>query len=164
MNDFLDRVRGAMENYFGGDIRRIQHALQVTAYAGELLDYIDADRTLTLTAAYLHDIGIPEAERKHGSCAGPLQEKEGPPVARRLLEELQAPTELTEKVCALVGSHHTPAAVDSPEFRILWDADALVNLAEVMPGKSSEERRAILEKALVTEPGFRRAMKIYLDQ
>lgn len=163
MNDFLDRVRAAMENYFGSDARRIEHALQVAAYAGELLDSIDADPTLTLTAAYLHDIGIPEAERKHGSCAGSWQEKEGPPVARRMLEDLQAPPELTEGVCSLVGTHHTPAAIDSPEFRILWDADALVNLAEVMPVKSPEERRAILEKAFVTEPGFRRALEIFLD-
>ena len=30
---------------------------------------------ITLAAAYLHDIGIPEAERRYGSCAGPHQEE-----------------------------------------------------------------------------------------
>jgi len=159
---FLDSVRSAMEEYFGSDARRIAHAHRVAGFATELLSYIDADETLTLAAAYLHDIGIPEAERKFGNCAGPLQEQEGPPVARALLEKLAAPTDLTDRVCALVGAHHPPAAIDSPEFRILWDADALVNLAEVVPGKTPEEIEAILHKAMVTEPGYRRARAIFL--
>ena len=162
MTDFIEKVRIAMEAYFGDDKRRIEHALQVAGYAGELLSYIDADEMTTLAAAYLHDIGIPEAERKHGSCAGPYQEQEGPPVARKILEGLGAPEQLVSTVCALVGSHHTPAAIDSPEFRILWDADALVNLAEILPGKSPGQIRTILEKSMVTEPGFRRAVDLFL--
>lgn len=163
MPDFLQQVREAMEDYFGADARRIAHALQVRAYAEELLGYIDADPTVTSTAAYLHDIGIPAAERKFGSCAGPYQEQEGPPVARALLAGLGAPASLIETVCAMIGKHHTPGGVDSPEFRILWDADALVNLSEVVPGKSPEQVRAILDKSLVTEPGYRRALSLYLS-
>jgi putative nucleotidyltransferase with HDIG domain len=150
VSDFLQQVRLAMVGYFGADSRRIDHALQVTAYAEELLAYIDADPTVTLTAAYLHDIGIPNAERIYGSCAGTHQEELGPPVARELLTSLKAPAELIETVCAMIGKHHTPAGVNSPEFRILWDADALVNLDEVVPGKSSEQVRTILGKWLVT--------------
>ena len=159
----LPAVRRAMEAYFGADRRRIEHALQVAGHAERLLAYIDADPVLTLAAAYLHDIGIPEAERKFGACPGPLQEQEGPPVARALLQELDAPLPFIEAVCALVGAHHTPEGVDSPEFRILWDADALVNLAEVLPGKSPEKVRAVLERALVTEAGFQAARALYLS-
>jgi len=163
MTDFIDRVHAAMEAYFGADARRIAHARQVVAYARELLDYIDADPTSTLAAAYLHDIGIPEAERRYGSCAGPHQEELGPPVAREILERLGAAPALVETVCTLIGRHHTPAGVDSPEFRILWDADALVNLVEVVPGKTPEQVAAILEKSLVTEPGYRRAVSLFLS-
>lgn len=163
MSDFLQRVRQAMEDYFGADIRRIGHALRVAAYAEEMLAHIDADPTVTLTAAYLHDIGIPDAERIYGSCAGPYQEELGPPVARELLLGLGAPAELIASVCAMIGSHHTPGGVDSPEFRILWDADMLVNLDEVLPGKSPEQVRAILDQSMVTEPGYRRALALYLS-
>lgn len=163
MTDFIERVRAAMETYFGADARRIAHARQVAAYARELLDCLDADPATTLAAAYLHDIGIPEAERLYGSCAGPRQEELGPPVAGALLTELAAPASLIETVCTLVGRHHTPGGVDSPEFRILWDADALVNLSEVVPGKSPEQVRAILDGSLVTEPGHRRALALYLS-
>jgi HD superfamily phosphodiesterase len=164
MSDFSEKVRVAMEAYFGDDNRRIEHALQVAGYARELLSYIDADEMTTLAAAYLHDIGIPEAERKYGSCTGPYQEQEGPPVAREILNELGAPEHFVSAVCALIGSHHTPAAIDSPEFRILWDADALVNLAEILPGKSPGKIRTILEKSMVTEPGFRRALTLFLPE
>lgn len=160
--DFIEQVRAAMEGYFGADAKRVAHARRVADYARELLAGIDADETVTMTAAYLHDIGIPEAERRYGSCAGPLQEQEGPPVARAILEQLDAPAPLVDVVCTLVGRHHTPGGVDSPEFRILWDADALVNLEEVVPGKTRAEVRVILDKWLVTEAGFRRAIAIYL--
>lgn len=160
---FLARVRSAMEQYFGCDQRRIEHALQVSLYSEELLAYVDADPVLTLTAAYLHDIGIPEAEKKHGSSAGSWQELEGPAVATSLLTELGAGLPFINLIAEIVGSHHTAAAVDSPEFRILWDADALVNFAEILPSKSDEEIEAILQKHMVTEPGFQLARKLFME-
>ncbi|MEJ2199811.1 MAG: nitroreductase family protein [Desulfuromonadaceae bacterium] len=158
---FIGAVAEAMETYLGADVRRIDHAHRVAGYARELLAGIDADETITMTAAYLHDIGIHEAERKYNSSAGHYQEQEGPPIARSMLEELGADQRLISTVCALVGCHHTPAAIDSPEFRILWDADALVNLAEVMEGKTPEEVERVLDRALVTEAGYRRARRLY---
>ena len=159
---FLEDVRAGMENYFAPDRRRIDHALQVCGHARDLLTYIEADPVLTLTAAYLHDIGIHEAERKHGSSAGNWQELEGPPVARTLLAQLGAEHDLIEKVAEIVGSHHTPGAVDSPEFRILWDADALVNFAEGLAAKTDRQIETILHRHMVTEAGFRMARKRFL--
>mgnify|MGYP001209466509 CR=1 FL=1 len=159
---FLAQVREAMEFYFGADQRRIAHALKVTAHARFLLGFIDAQPVLTLAACYLHDIGIPEAERKYGCCAGKQQEVEGPPVARQILQRLGVDPELIDAVCLLVSRHHTPAGVDSPEFRILWDADALVNLTEVVSGKEQHRIEEILSRSLVTEPGYRRACQLYL--
>lgn len=158
----LDQVKGAMELYFGNDVRRIAHAHDVTGHALRLLPYVDADPLETLCASYLHDIGIPEAERKYGQCSGKLQEQEGPPVARKILAELTGDICLIDKVCALVGRHHTANGLDTPEFRILWDADALVNLAEVVRQQEPHAIETIIEKALVTEPGHRMATDLYL--
>jgi putative nucleotidyltransferase with HDIG domain len=159
---FLDQVNAAMQNYFGADRKRIEHALQVASYARELLRHIDADEQLTMTAAYLHDIGIHEAERKHGSSAGKYQELEGPAIAAHILENLGAEAEFIRSVCEIIGKHHTPAAIDSPEFRIIWDADDLVNLQEILPGKPTAEIEKILDKSLVTEYGLRLARKKFL--
>lgn len=159
---FLAKVRGAMQDYFGADQRRIDHALQVSCYAEELLSYIDADPVVTLAAAYLHDIGIPEAERKHGSSSGRWQEIEGPPIARQILAKLDAGEALTGQVEAIVASHHTRNGIDAPEFRIIWDADALVNFAEVLPSKSAEQIEGLLQGHMVTEPGFRIARRMFI--
>ncbi len=159
---FLDQVRMAMESYFASDTRRIAHAHEVAGHVVELLKEIEADASVAICAGYLHDIGIPEAERKFGSCNGKLQEQEGPPVARKILAELEAEVELINQVCELVSLHHTPEGVDAPEFRILWDADALVNLGEVVSQKNPEELEQLLSKALVTEPGLRLARGKYL--
>lgn len=159
---FLDRVRCAMENYFGDDLRRIEHALQVASYAELMLQFIEADAVLTLSAAYLHDIGIHEAVRRHGSSAGNWQELEGPPIATQILTSLEAGVCLIERVSALVGCHHTPDGDDSAEFRILWDADALVNFAEVLPGMSRGKRERIINAHMKTEPGCQMARKLFL--
>ncbi len=161
---FLSAVRAAMEQCFGADQRRIDHALQVSRYAGKLLPYIEADPVLTLTSAYLHDIGIHEAERKHGSNAGNWQELEGPPIASAILAELGAECRFIELVAEIVGNHHTSCAVDSAEFRIIWDADALVNFAEVLPAKSAEQVEALLRRHMVTEAGFQIARKLFLEE
>lgn len=162
MTELLGPIEDAMQAYFGADAQRIDHARQVAAHARELLRYIEADEAVTMAAAWLHDIGIPEAEGRYGSCTGPQQEELGPPVARAILHQLSAPMAFVDQVCALIGRHHTPGGIDSPEFRILWDADALVNLAEVTPGKGAADVAAMLEKWLVTKAGYQRARKIYL--
>jgi predicted HD phosphohydrolase len=159
---FLVTVKEAMERYFANDQRRIDHALQVSIYAGELLAYIDADPVVTLASAYLHDIGIPMAERKHGSSSGKWQELEGPPIARKILLDLGAESVFTEQVAEIIANHHTRDGVKSPEFRVIWDADALVNFAEALPSRGEEQRENILQDHMATEAGFRIARRIFI--
>ena len=159
---FLDKVCAAMQDYFGDDQRRIEHALQVASYAEQMLAFIEADAVVAMSAAYLHDIGIPEAERVHGSSAGNWQEIEGPPVARRILQQLEAEPELIKRVATLVGCHHTPNGDNSAEFRILWDADALVNFQNIAEGKDRGQMEVIINNHMMTEPGFRIAQNLFL--
>ena len=77
----------AMEAYFNGDTKRTSHARKVTEYAEALLKQEGGDYLIVIGASVLHDIGIHEAQRKHGSTTGKYQEIEGPPIARRILTE-----------------------------------------------------------------------------
>lgn len=152
---------GAMKEVFGDDQRRINHALKVTEHAEALLSEVPANRAVALAAAVLHDIGIHEAERKHGSSAGKWQEMEGPPIARRILTGLREPEEFISAVCGIVGSHHTAGKVDSPEFDTVWDADWLVNLDEEGLARDRSKLAASIGRVFRTEAGRRRAVAAY---
>ena len=146
----------AMKEVFGDDRRRIAHALEVLGHAEDILAEEGGDPLVVQAAAILHDIGIREAERKHGSAAPKYQELEGPPIARRILERLGVDAPRIEHVVRIVGSHHTAGDLDTDEFRIVWDADRLANWAEECPADPAG-RRAFVEKAFRTEAGRRLA-------
>lgn len=119
--------------YNGSDVARIHHLIKVTGFADAIshAEVDDADTRYTLTiAAILHDIGIHEAERKYGSSAGPYQEKEGPAVARGILEPMGMPENVTERVCWLIAHHHTMKPIGGIDHQILLEADFLVNAYE----------------------------------
>ncbi len=126
----VDRLIEEMKKVFGDDQRRITHALMVLERAQEILRGEKADPRVVLAAAVLHDIGIREAEKRHGSSAPGYQELEGPPIAERIMKDLGLDPATIEHVTRIVGSHHSAKDIDTPEFRIIWDADRLVNLSD----------------------------------
>ncbi len=150
-----DGLIDEMKGVFGDDDRRIRHALAVLDYAQQLLEAEGGDPLVVKAAALLHDIGIQEAERKHGSCAGKYQEMEGPAIARQILEKHNVPHEQIDHVCRIVGSHHSANDIDTLEFQIIWDADWLVNLADEAEGRGEEEVKKLARKVFRTETGKR---------
>ena len=131
MEVLKDRLTRSMMDYFGQDESLIQHALRVTRHAEDNLQHEEsADRDVVIAAAILHDIGIPEAERKHGSSAGEYQELEGPPIARELMRQEGLPERMIEEVCQIIAHHHTPGVVDTVNFEVVYRADVKVNLED----------------------------------
>ncbi len=160
-----ERLIGAMKDTFGGDERRISHALRVLQYARDILVADGEEPTsaqVVEAAAILHDIGIQEAERKHGSSAGRYQEIEGPPIARRLMEDAGLAEETIEHVCRIVGSHHSAGDIDTPEFRVIWDADWLVNIPDEHPDHTREQLGRLIDKVFKTEAGRQIACETFL--
>ena len=119
--------------YDKGDPKRIQHFMKVHDFARTIgqLEGLDKQTLYILeAAAVVHDIGIHVCEEKYGSCEGKLQEKEGPAIAKELLERLGYKQEVIDRVCYLVGHHHTYTNIDDVDYQILVEADFLVNLYE----------------------------------
>lgn len=158
----VDRLVAAMKKEFGDDQRRITHALTVLDKAQELLREEGGDPRVVLTAAILHDIGIQEAEKKHGSSAGKYQEIEGPPITRRIMEELNLDEDTIEHVIRIVGSHHSARDIDTLEFRIIRDADWLVNIPDEFPDADSDEISRKIEKIFKTSAGKKKAYEMYV--
>ena len=152
-----DRVAAAMKQYFGGDCKRIGHAAKVAEYAERICEETGGDLVVVLCAAYLHDIGIREAERKYQSTAPRYQHREGPPIARNILVEAGGDTHLVEEVCDIVGHHHHPRKDETLNFKIIYDADLIVNLEEEQKERpdGTERFREVIEKRMFTEAGKR---------
>ncbi|MDP2743955.1 MAG: phosphohydrolase, partial [Dehalococcoidia bacterium] len=67
------------------------------------------------------------------------------------------------EVCDIIGHHHTPGKIDSPNFRILYDSDWLVNLPDDHGGESKEVLGRRIDSVFLTEMGRQMARQIYLD-
>lgn len=152
--DLTNKLIEEMISYNRGDAKRIQHFIKVHSFAkliGETEDLSPAELFVLETAAVVHDIGIKPSEAKYGRCDGKLQEQEGPEPARELLEKLGYEKTVIERVCYLVAHHHTYENVEGMDYRILLEADFLVNLYE--DGISKEGVQRAYEKIFVTETG-----------
>ncbi len=150
-----------MEAYFGQDRKRINHAHSVAGYAGELMREEGGDYPVVIAAAFLHDIGIHVAERKYGSTSGKYQEIEGPPIARRILTGLGFETGQVEEVCEIIAHHHSPGKVTTLNFKILYDADWLVNLRDEYDIQDKNKLSRVIEKVFLTPRGRALAREIY---
>jgi HD superfamily phosphohydrolase YqeK len=157
-----DRVALEMKRTFGRDFRRIAHATKVARYAERIVKAERGDPAVVLAAAYLHDIGIKEAERKYNSSAARYQEEEGPPIAREILAKLGARADLIAEVCDIISHHHHPRDGDTLNFQCLYDADLIVNLEENHREQPiAQERLAtMIEKNFFTEAGRRLAQEV----
>jgi len=131
---------------FGDNPERVSHAIKVLEKAERILQEEKAAPRVVLAAALLHDIGMKEAERKHGSAAPRFQELEGPPVARRLLEDFDFSEEDTEHICRIIADHHSGMEDETPEFRVVWDAYRLAGFCEEYPDAGGREKQKLLEK------------------
>lgn len=150
-----DRIAIEMKKYFKQDFKRIGHASRVARYAEKIGIAEGGNMAVILAAAYLHDIGIHEAERKHQSTAARYQEAEGPAIARAIMEKLGAVENLIEEVCDIIGHHHHPRAEETLSFKVLYDADLIANIEDNHKASSPDpgKIRKIIESSFFTENG-----------
>jgi len=157
-DSYREKILWEMRKYFGTDGKRIYHAERVLRFAELLLNDEKGDPRIVIPAAILHDIGIKECERKYNSTNGQLQEKEGPPIARRIMERLGIKEEIINEVCQIIACHHSPGELDTLNFKILYDADWLVNFREY-PSKIDKK---LIDKVMLTAKGRELAYQLYL--
>ena len=150
----LEELCECMIEYYEGDPKRIQHFIKVHSFAAMIGQKENLDETTQFileAAAYTHDIGIKPAEEKYGSCDGKLQEQEGPIVAQKMLSEVGIENYMIERICYLIGNHHTYDHVEGMDYQILIEADFLVNMLE--DDMSERSIRKAYEQIFKTESG-----------
>lgn len=152
--NMINKLHCAMINLYSGDTKRIQHFCKVYTYAKLIAEMENVDNnTLFIieAAALTHDIGIHASEEKYGSCNGKLQEKEGPAIAKKLLEKLDFDNRVSDRVQYLIAHHHTYNNIDGIDYQILVEADFLVNMHE--DNLSHQGIQSAYKKIFQTESG-----------
>jgi hypothetical protein len=152
-----------MIEYFQTDVRRINHAFKVVDFAFIIAEDQSIDREtkeIIIYAAILHDIGIKEAEKKYNSSIGRYQEIEGPPIAYEMLSELNISEEIINRVCYIIGNHHSYKKIDGTDFQIVVEADMLVNIFEENMNNNAIEN--IKENIFKTGTGKKLISTMYL--
>ena len=155
----INKLTTEMIKYYKGDPKRINHFLKVFSYSkfigmNENLD--EKTQFILETAALVHDIGIKISEEKYNSSSGKYQEIEGPAMVQKMLENLNYDKDIIERVCYLVGHHHTYNSINGMDYQILVEADFLVNLYEdkIYEGQYSQSAvESVYNKIFKTETG-----------
>ena len=160
--DIKQDLKQKLVAYFGADKKRIEHAKRVMYFAEELLKQETADWHIVIPASILHDVGIKVAEEKYGSSAGHYQEKEGPSIARKILLEMKFKNEDIDEICEIIAHHHSPGKINTINFKVLYDADWLVNLKDELNIKDKSKLKEVINRIFLTEAGKTLAEKLYL--
>ncbi len=152
-----------MERYFGDDTKRIRHARNVMGFAEMILKEHKADWHIVIPASLLHDIGIKRAQEKYGSTSGHYQEIEGPAIAEAILNKLGVKKSDIDEICQIIAHHHSPGIVNTENFKVLYDADWLVNLKDEYDIKDRQKLIRIIDRVFLTETGKRLANDTYVN-
>lgn len=152
-----------MISFSEGNIHDINHLLKVFSFAqtiGKSEKLSETEQVILEAAALVHDIACAMCRVKYGNTNGPYQEKEGSPLAEKVLSELGFSSNIIERVVFLVSHHHTYSNVDGLDYQILLEADFLVNADESQLSKTAIEE--MKKRVFKTETGIRLLDSMYL--
>lgn len=151
-----------MIDFYKGDLHDINHFLKVWAFAKNIGEQegLDARTQETLElAAVVHDISCPLCREKYGDTNGKHQELESAPLVAAFFAGEDCDADV-ERISWLVSHHHTYTDVDGIDYRILLEADFLVNAGESGYSKSAIE--SAKKQFFRTSAGLRLLESIYL--
>ena len=151
-----------MIEFYKGNRHDVNHFLKVWAMAktiGELEGLDRHTQEVLELAAVIHDIACPVCRVKYGNTNGSNQEKESPELVENFLKDVEIDDEMKERINYLVSHHHTYTNVDGLDYRILLEADFLVNADESEMSENAVETAR--ERVFETNTGKKLLTSIY---
>ena len=134
MNEaMIAEILNRMVAFSNGNLHDIAHFVKVWGFArsiGILEKLSDEEQLILEIAAITHDIACPLCREKYGNTNGELQEKEGALFVLDFLQDSGLSPSQIERVSFLVGHHHTLNDINGRDYRILVEADYIVNAEE----------------------------------
>ena len=150
---FKEKIIIEMKEVFKEIPFGIEHTLKVLKNAEDIMNgenIGEEEKEFISITAILHDIGAVEAQKKYGSIDGVYQEKEGPEVAKEILKKVGYNKNI-DRICFIIGNHHTPSKIDGLDFQIQWEAD-LMNF--ILSCTDDEQEQSFLWKAISSQRNF----------
>ena len=154
------KLTDALVGHFGKDYRRIEHALTVMKWAERIWESEGGNYNVVISAGLLHDVGIKEAEKIYGYNNGKLQEQYGPPIARKMMEDIGMEQGEIDETCNIIALHHTASGFPGCNFPILWDADMIVNIGDELKDEKKDKLISIIQKSFRTKTGMELAISV----
>ena len=160
----IGQIIQEMIQYETGVPHRINHFLKVYGFAKAIGEEegidLETQQILEVTAI-MHDIGIKISLEKHNKSSGHYQEIEGPPKAREILERYRYDNDFIDRVCFLIGHHHSYDNIEGIDYQILVEADFLVNIYENK--METDQIKSIKDKIFKTKTGHDYLEKMFLQ-
>ncbi|MCE5219680.1 MAG: HD domain-containing protein [Clostridium sp.] len=158
----INKMKSAFETTIPSEI---DYALKVLKNAEIIMDGENVkgrERYLISVTAILHDIGMINAKKKYGLTFGHYQEKEGPNAAKELLVGEGLSDDEIERICYIIGNHHSPNKVEGMDFQIQWEADLIEALKKLDKENIQDKLEKIINKNFKTKSRFELAKKIFI--
>ena len=154
-----------MKEFFKDTPYWVDHTLNVLKNAEDIMEGegIEGEEAeLISIVAILHDIGIVVAREKYGSKEYVYQEREGAKIARKMLDKVSYDKDI-DRICFIIGNHHTPSKIDGIDFQIQWEADLLENMNSRDVENEQAEIKNIIEENFKTATGKDIAHRRFID-
>ena len=132
MQSIAEMIAG-MIDFYKGSSHDINHFIKVWTYAKTIgeLEHLDAETQFILeAAAVVHDIACPLCREKYGNADGKHQEAESPALLDEFLKGSGLNDAQIDRIVYLVSHHHTLDHIEGLDYRILIEADYIVNADE----------------------------------
>ncbi len=152
-----------MIEFYEGNLHDIAHFMKVWAFAETIgkQEKLDAHTQQVLElAAVVHDIACPLCRKKYGNTNGKNQERESPPLVEAFFADLSVPEEDIQRISWLAAHHHTYENAVGLDYRILLEADFLVNADE--SGYTIAAIKSAEKNIFRTSSGIRLLQSMYL--
>ena len=135
--DLIDRVGIIARNHFesAGSSHRWDHTQRVYRLAIHLSKQERADQEIVGLAALLHDIGRTEEDRNRGKTC---HAEKGADMARKILSDEGFEKDKIDQIVHCIAAHRfrDSKQPETPEARVLFDADKLDSIGAVGIGRA----------------------------
>ena len=145
---FKEKIIIEMKEVFKEIPFGIEHTLKVLKNAEDIMkgeNIGEEEKEFISIIAILHDIGAVEAQK----------------VAKEILKKVGYNKNI-DRICFIIGNHHTPSKIDGLDFQIQWEADLLENLTVMDKEKEQEKIKKCIDENFKTNTGKRIAYNRFI--